>query len=96
MIRVGIVEDQPGIREGLVALLQESPRFDTWKKLDERLLHLGRPHLFELLGIRHAAQAADLLRRFTAFTGISKIDDFVDEVHVTTIVKSLLVRIGIN
>lgn len=76
--------------------LQESPHFEPWKKLDERLQHLGRPHLFEMLGIRHAAQAADLLRRFSAFTGISKVDDFLDEVHVTTIVKSLLVRIGIN
>ena len=75
--------------------LEEPPQFDMWKKLDERLYQTGQPHLFELMGIRRAAQAADLLRRFAAFTGISKIDDLLDEVRATTIVKTLLIRIGI-
>jgi 15-cis-phytoene desaturase len=76
--------------------LKEPAALDIWKRLDERLYQNGQPHLFELLGIRRAAQAADLLRRFTAFTGISKIDDLVDEVRATTIIKTLLVRIGIS
>jgi 15-cis-phytoene desaturase len=76
--------------------LEELASFDPWKRLDERLYHNGQAHLFELLGIRRAAQAADLLRRFAAFTGISKIDDLVDEVRATTIIKGLLVRIGIS
>lgn len=76
--------------------LREPATFDAWKRLDARMFHNGQPHLFELLGIRRAAQAADLLRRFTAFTGISKIDDLLDEVRATTIIKGLLVRIGIS
>jgi uncharacterized protein with NAD-binding domain and iron-sulfur cluster len=75
----------------------EEPRYlGVWKQLDERLYQKGRPHLFELLGIERAAQAADLLRRFAAVTGISKLDDLFDEVRVTTIVKTLLVRIGLD
>jgi uncharacterized protein with NAD-binding domain and iron-sulfur cluster len=76
--------------------LKEPAAFDPWKRLDERLFNNGQPHLFEMLGIRRAAQAADLLRRFAAFTGVSKLDDLVDEVRATTIIKSLLVRIGIT
>ncbi len=76
--------------------LKEPASLDLWKRLDERLYANGQPHLFEMLGIRKAAQAADLLRRFTAFTGISKIDDLLDEVRATTIIKGLLIRIGIS
>jgi uncharacterized protein with NAD-binding domain and iron-sulfur cluster len=76
--------------------LQEPAYLDAWKRLDDRLYHNGQPHLFELLGIRRAAQAADLLRRFAAFTGIAKLDDLLDEVRATTIIKGILVRIGIS
>ncbi len=76
--------------------LEEPDYLTPWKKLDERLYQNGQPHMFELLGIRRAAQAADLLRRFAAFTGISKIDDLLDEVRATTIIKGILVRIGIS
>jgi uncharacterized protein with NAD-binding domain and iron-sulfur cluster len=74
----------------------EPTTFEPWKRLDERLYQAGRPHLFELLGIRRAAQAADLLRRFTAFTGIDKLDDLLDEIRATQIIKSLLARLGIG
>lgn len=76
--------------------LKEPAHLDIWKHFDERLYQRGQPHIFELLGIRRAAQAADLIRRFTAFTGISKLDDLLDEVRVTTIIKTILVRIGIS
>jgi uncharacterized protein with NAD-binding domain and iron-sulfur cluster len=76
--------------------LQEPAYLEPWKRLDERMFQNGQPHLFELLGIRRAAQAADLLRRFAAFTGISKVDDLLDEVRATTIIRGLLVRIGIS
>jgi uncharacterized protein with NAD-binding domain and iron-sulfur cluster len=75
--------------------LTEPERFAPWKKLDERLYQHGKPHLFELMGIRRAAQAADLLRRFAAFTGISKLDDLFDEVRATSIIKGLLSRLGV-
>jgi 15-cis-phytoene desaturase len=58
--------------------LQEPAMFDMWKRLDERLYRAGRKHVFELLGIRAAAQAADLLRRFFSASGIEKIDDLLD------------------
>ncbi|HEX5061079.1 MAG TPA: FAD-dependent oxidoreductase [Kofleriaceae bacterium] len=76
--------------------LEEPSYLEPWKRLDERLYHNGQSHLFELLGIRRAAQAADLLRRFAAFTGIAKLDDLLDEVRATTIIKGILVRIGIS
>jgi uncharacterized protein with NAD-binding domain and iron-sulfur cluster len=75
--------------------LTEPERFDAWKKLDERLYQHGHRHLFELMGIRRAAQAADLLRRFQAFTGIGKLDDLLDEVRASTIIKGVLSRLGI-
>jgi uncharacterized protein with NAD-binding domain and iron-sulfur cluster len=76
--------------------LQESTVFEPWKRLDERLHQHGQPHLFELLGIRRAAQAADLLRRVTAFTGIDKLDDLLDEIRATKVIKRLLARLGIG
>ena len=75
--------------------LTEPDRFTPWKKLDEKLYQGGHHHLFELMGIRRAAQAGDLLRRFTAFTGISKIDDLLDEVRASSIIKGILSRLGI-
>jgi hypothetical protein len=75
--------------------LTEPDRFTPWKHLDERLYQHGKPHLFEILGIRRAAQAADILRRFAAFTGISKIDDLLDEVRASKIITGLLSRLGV-
>jgi len=72
--------------------LVEPPTFDMWKRLDERLYRAGYKHLFELLGIRVAAQAADLLRRFSAVTGIDKLDDLLDE-HGGDLVERVLSRL---
>jgi hypothetical protein len=74
--------------------LQEPAAFDVWKRLDDRLYQRGNKHLFELLGIRVAAQAADLLRRFFAVTGIDRIDDLLDDSRAGEIVDRLLVRLG--
>ena len=41
------------------------------------------------------AQAADLLRRFSAFTGLAAVDDLLDEVRATSVIKALLSRLGI-
>jgi 15-cis-phytoene desaturase len=75
--------------------LDEPDVFETWKALDRRLFEHGKPHIFELMGIRRAAQAADLLRRFSAFTGLSKIDDLLDKVKATAIIRNLLGRLGV-
>jgi 15-cis-phytoene desaturase len=76
--------------------LAEPARFEPWKRLDAQLYQLGRPHLFELLGIRRAAQAADLMRRFASFTGIDKIDDLLDNVRASQLVRGLLARLGVD
>ena len=76
--------------------LTEPSGFEAWKRLDERLYQAGRAHLFELMGIRVAAQAADIIRRFTAFTGIDKIDDLLDSVRASELIKRLLARLGID
>jgi len=76
--------------------LQEPTSFDAWKRLDERLYQAGRAHLFELIGIRRAAQAADIVRRFTAFTGIDKLDDLLDNVRASELIKRLLARLGVD
>jgi 15-cis-phytoene desaturase len=73
--------------------LQEPATFDAWKRLDDYLYKAGHKHLFELMGIRVAAQAADLLRRFAAFTGISKSDDLLDEKRAPELVDRLLARL---
>jgi len=74
--------------------LQEPEVFDVWKRLDDRLYRAGQRHVFELMGIRVAAQAADLLRRFFAVTGIDKIDDLLDDSRAGQLVDRLLARLG--
>ncbi len=74
--------------------MQEPALFDSWKKLDEVLYRNGKPHLFELLGIRRANNAMDLLRRFHAVTGIEALDDILDQVRASEILRGLLARLG--
>ena len=75
--------------------LTEPDTFASWKALDERLYAHGHRHLFEIMGIRRAAQAADLLRRFAAFTGITRVDDLLDKVKATDLIRGLLTRLGV-
>ncbi|RKH12963.1 FAD-dependent oxidoreductase [Corallococcus praedator] len=74
--------------------LTEPSELEPWKRLDAALYQKGQPHLFELLGLKTAYQAADTLRRFSAFTGLSELDDWMDQLRVTAVVDSLLKRIG--
>jgi 15-cis-phytoene desaturase len=72
--------------------LQEPSTFDVWKRLDDRLYAAGRKHLFELMGIRVAAHAGDLLRRFFALAGIH--DDHVhDDSRAGEVVDRVLARL---
>jgi 15-cis-phytoene desaturase len=75
--------------------LTEPENFEIWKALDAQFYAHGKPHLFEIMGIKRAAEAADLLRRFTAFTGLSKIEDLLDKVRATSIIKGILTRLGV-
>lgn len=73
---------------------QEPKEFDSWKKLDEQLFRSGRPHIFEIGGIQNAFQAANLLRRFSAFTGLSQLEDFFRTVKLTDLVGGFFDRFG--
>ncbi len=75
--------------------LTELPACDAWKRLDAGLYRRGRPHLFELMGIDKGFAAADLLRRFSAFTGIERVDDYLDEIRLTDVVDRVLTRLGV-
>ena len=94
---VNVILQRSGSAAGTVPTwpLTEPDRFTPWKKLDEKLYQRGHRHIFELMGIRRAAQAAAAIRRFAAATGISKIDDLLDEVRATSIIKGILSRLGI-
>jgi uncharacterized protein with NAD-binding domain and iron-sulfur cluster len=70
--------------------LIEPAEFDPWKQLDARLHRAGKDHLFELLGIRNAGMAAELLRRFEDVSGLAALDDRLDEIRIT----QLLARFG--
>ncbi len=76
--------------------LVEPDSFVKWKHVDAALYAHGKKHMFEIAGIRDAARAADALRRFYAFTGLDKIDDLLDKVKVTSVVKGILARLGIS
>jgi 15-cis-phytoene desaturase len=71
--------------------LLEPTTFDLWKRLDDRLYRAGYKHLFELMGIRVAAQGAELLRRFSELTGLEKLDDLLDS---SELIDRLLARLG--
>ena len=94
---VNVILQRSGSTAGRVETwpLAEPDEFAPWRTLDEKLYAHGKPHLFELMGIKRAAQAADLLRRFSAFTGLSKVEDLFDEVRATSIIKGILARLGV-
>jgi uncharacterized protein with NAD-binding domain and iron-sulfur cluster len=73
--------------------LHEPATFDLWKRLDARLYKAGRKHLFELLGIRAAAHAADLLRRFFTFGGLDDSVDQLDDGSADEAVERVLAQV---
>jgi hypothetical protein len=74
--------------------LTEPAGFDPWKQLDARLHAAGKGHLFDLLGIRHAGVAAELLRRFEEVSGLAALDDHLDEIRITQIIGRFGARFG--
>ncbi|HWO22814.1 MAG TPA: FAD-dependent oxidoreductase [Kofleriaceae bacterium] len=74
----------------------EEPAFRALKWLDHQLFQAGRPHLFELLGIRQAVRAAAVIRRAEELLGLAKLDDWADQYKLTTIVKVILARLGVR
>ncbi len=76
--------------------LEEPAQFVAMKQVDAWLYARGMPHLFELAGIRHGVRAAAFLRRLERMLGLARIDDWLDRYKPTTIIKTLLVRLGIS
>jgi len=76
--------------------LQEPSQYEHWKRLDADLFRVGRPHVFEIAGISRAFEAANLLRRFSSFTGLAQLDEFLNQFRLTDIVDGLLGRFGIG
>ncbi len=74
----------------------EEPMFRALKWLDHQLFTAGRPHLFELLGIRHAVRAAAVIRRAEQLLGLAKLDDWTDQYKLTTVAKVILARLGVR
>jgi 15-cis-phytoene desaturase len=74
--------------------LEEPKEFDSWKQLDAQLFRSGRPHIFETGGIRNAFQAAELLRRFSAFAGLAQIEDFFRSIKFTDLFGGFFDRFG--
>jgi 15-cis-phytoene desaturase len=74
----------------------EEPTFRALKWLDHQLFQAGRPHLFELLGIRQAVRAAAVIRRAEQLLGLAKLDDWTDQYKLTTIAKVILARLGVR
>ena len=74
--------------------LTEPSQYDVWKQLDADLYRVGRPHIFQTLGIHRAFEAADLLRRFSAVTGLDQLQGLLNQIKLTDVVGGLLSRFG--
>ena len=94
----------PAAAAGIVSILGEIERatkgervapLDAWKKLDDWLYARGHRHVFEMLGVRRAAQAAELLRKVAQATGLTKLDDKLEEFRATALIKGVLTRLGV-
>jgi hypothetical protein len=56
---------------------------------------MGPPHIFALMHIDEVSEAAELLRRARALTGLGALDDRLDEVRATEVIDGLLARFGV-
>jgi 15-cis-phytoene desaturase len=75
--------------------MKEPAFFDSWKRFDDLLYRNGKPHVFDLMGIRNVDAAMDMLRRFRAVTGIETLDDILDQFQASKILRGILERFGL-
>jgi 15-cis-phytoene desaturase len=75
--------------------LVEPRAFDWLKRIDAWLYARGKPHLLQLAGIRHGARAAAFLRRVQRALGLDRIDDRLDRIKPTVIIRAVLARLGV-
>jgi uncharacterized protein with NAD-binding domain and iron-sulfur cluster len=77
--------------------LEEPKQFRLAKKLDAFLYRHGYRHAFEILGIRNAARAAAWLRKLEQVSGMTKLDDWLDDnVRLSRLVKKILSFLGLG
>ena len=77
--------------------LTEPRQFRYAKSLDRWLYQRGKPHAFEILGLRNAAKAANWIRRLEQVAGIARIDDWLDErVRLSRIARGILSFLGLG
>lgn len=77
--------------------LTEPAQFHTAKAIDRWLYNRGKPHAFEILGLRNAAKAMDWLRRLEKVAGIARIDDWLDShVRLSRIARGILSFLGLG
>ena len=76
--------------------IEEPAEFDRWKRLDAALYRRGRPHIFAAMHLNKVSEASELLRRFTAVTGLATLDDRPDEIRVTEVIDRLLARFEVR
>jgi uncharacterized protein with NAD-binding domain and iron-sulfur cluster len=75
--------------------LVEPHQFAALKRWDAFNYARGLPHPFEF-GIRRAVHAAVRIRRAKDRIGISWLDDVIDQIKPTRLIKSVLARLGIT
>lgn len=91
-----LVRDGSAAARRTIWPLEEPAEFDLWKRIDARLYAAGTRRLFELLGVRRAGAALEILRRARALTGLDHLDDLLDRVRATDLVKRVLARLGVD
>jgi uncharacterized protein with NAD-binding domain and iron-sulfur cluster len=72
--------------------LSEPPMFAPWRQMDAELYRAGRPHLFEIAGVKQAFQAADLFRRFSALAGFGQLDMVLAQFKLASAFTGALTR----
>ncbi|HEY7236318.1 MAG TPA: FAD-dependent oxidoreductase [Gemmatimonadaceae bacterium] len=88
-------ERSPAARAG-VWPLEEPAIFAPWRRLDAELYRAGQPHIFEVVGIREAFQAADLFRRFSAFAGLPQLDMLIGQFKLASAFGNVLTNFFIG
>ena len=77
--------------------LIEPRQFRHAKRLDRWLYKRGKPHAFEILGLRNAARAANWLRKLETLAGFARVDDWFDEnVRLSRIARGILSFLGLG
>jgi uncharacterized protein with NAD-binding domain and iron-sulfur cluster len=76
--------------------LEEPPIFAPWRRLDAELYRAGQPHIFEVVGIREAFQAAELFRRFSAFARLPQLDMLIGQFKLASAFGNVLTRFFIG